>query len=50
MDNLGEAWTPTAKQFRVNTLEIDNLATHANTGKHAFNLLTLVGLFCIDDA
>jgi len=38
------AWTPVAQQSRTGTLETCNLATHANTGKHAFDLITPVGL------
>ena len=43
-DNVGEAWTPVAQRSRAGTLETCNLATHANTGKHALDLLAPVGL------
>jgi hypothetical protein len=43
-DDLGGAWTPVTKRSRAGTLETCNLTTHANTGKHAFDLLTPLGL------
>lgn len=42
-DNVGEAWTPVATQSRTGTLATCNLTTHANTEKHAFDLLAPVG-------
>ncbi len=39
-----------AKQSRTETLEICNLTMHVNTGKHAFDLLTPVGLSLTDGA
>jgi hypothetical protein len=41
------AWTPVVLQPRTGTLETCTLTTHANTGKHAFDLITPVGLYCL---
>ncbi len=37
-------------QTRTGTLETCNLTTHANTGTHAFDLVTPVGLSLSDGA
>ena len=49
-DNLGGTWTPVALQSRADMLETCNLATHANTRKHACDLLAPVGLYRPDGA
>jgi hypothetical protein len=49
-DNLGGTWTPMARRSRAGTLETCNLAMHANTGKHAFDLVAPVDLNAVDDA
>ena len=38
-DNLGGTWTPAALRSRAGNHETCNLATHANTRKHASDLL-----------
>ncbi len=49
-DNLGGTWTPVALRSRAGMLETCNLATHANTRKHACDLLAPVGLYRADGA
>ncbi len=49
-DNLGGPPTPVALRSRAGTYETCNLATHANTRKHACDLLAPVGLYLTDGA
>ncbi len=43
-DNLGGTRTPVALRSRAGNYETCNLATHANTRKHACDLIAPVGL------
>jgi len=47
-DDLGGTWTPVALRSRAGMLETCNLATHANTGKHACDLIASVGRYRAD--
>ena len=47
MDNLGGPGRRWYNNPVTSTLEACNPTTHANTGKHAFDLITPVGLYCL---
>ena len=49
-DNLDGTWTPVAIRSRAGMLETCSLTTHANTRKHASDLLAPVGLYRVDGA